>query len=183
MRRMRALAKRRPLCLMAVDVNQAARDVVLLLRSEMVSQAVQWQLELQEPLPAVWADRIQIEQVLLNLMRNAIEAMESIQEQPRLLTLRTKVVAENMLQVEVSDTGVGLATNDIDRVFEPFFTTKAEGLGMGLAICRSIIQMYQGCIWAESGPGRGCTFLFTLPTGSEQPQMPRGRAEEVAGES
>jgi PAS domain S-box-containing protein len=178
-RGMKVLAGRRAPCLTSVDVNQAVRDVIPLIRSDLVDQAVQWELDLQEPLPSVCADKIQIEQVLLNLMRNAVEAMESAPDRPGLLTVRTRVGAGNVLQVEVRDTGVGLSANEIERVFEPFFTTKPEGLGMGLAICRSIIQMYKGRIWAEPGPGRGCAFRFTLPTDPERPRTPRETAEET----
>ncbi|MEN6575530.1 MAG: ATP-binding protein [Phycisphaerales bacterium] len=121
-------------------------------------------LDLPEDLPPVLADSIQLEQVLLNLVRNAGEAMEAVDAQQRRLTLRTSVCADDSVQVVVSDTGPGIPPEMIARVFDPFFTTKAEGLGVGLSITRSILELHRGHLWVNSDLGCGCAFTFTLPT-------------------
>jgi signal transduction histidine kinase len=118
---------------------------------------------LAQSLPPVIGDRIQIEQVLVNLIRNAFESMRDLQQGSRLLTLRTAVYGSQQILVSVRDTGVGLTDDARGRLFERFFTTKADGMGMGLSISQSIIESHDGRLWAESNPDRGATFLFTLP--------------------
>jgi two-component system sensor kinase FixL len=108
-------------------------------------------------------DPIQIEQVLLNLVHTGLDAMDETPPDRRLLGITTIWQGDGMLQVEVRDCGKGIAAEDLGKVFEPFFTTKPEGMGMGLAISRDIIQLHGGRLWASVNPDRGCTFHFTLP--------------------
>jgi signal transduction histidine kinase len=162
-REMRSLIKKKRPQFAAVDLNAVMQSVLPLMRAEMADKSVELALELSEPLPRVCADTIQMEQVLLNLTRNAIDAMTGGEEYARRLTIRTKAVEGDMVQMEVCDTGVGLPAVDPGRIFEPFFTTKKEGLGLGLSISRSIVQMHQGVLTATRNPDRGSTFLVTLP--------------------
>jgi signal transduction histidine kinase len=121
-------------------------------------------LELSQELPTVPADTIQIQQVLLNLMRNAIEAMEAVEPQTRRLTIRTSTSPDNdCIEVAVRDSGEGFACDDAETLFEAFFTTKPNGLGIGLSLCRSIIEAHQGQLWAKPNLEGGSIFGFTLP--------------------
>jgi len=164
-KRVRAFAQRRPVRVSTIDVNEIVREVLAFVRSDVVHKEVEVALELGEGLPLVPADAIQLQQVLVNLVRNAIEAMETTEPQDRRLTIRTSLAAPGTVKVAVSDRGVGLDPAVLPLLFNPFFTTKAQGLGVGLAISRSIVEMHKGQLWAEPGRGRGCTFAFTLPTG------------------
>lgn len=146
-----------------VDINQVIDEmIVLLLRTEANRHGVSIHSELEADLPEVRADRVQLQQVVLNLMMNGIDAMEHV-ESPRMLTLRSKRDGTSHLLVSVNDTGVGLPA-DRGKIFEAFFTTKPHGTGMGLAISRTIIESHGGQLWATSNPEGGSTFYFTLPT-------------------
>jgi FixJ family two-component response regulator len=123
-------------------------------------------------LPRATVDPVHIEQVLLNLLRNGIEAMEGTENVVRRITVCTSQSSEEQLQVSVRDTGPGLSANDYSRAFEPFYTTKSDGMGMGLAISRSIIEAHVGRLWAEAGAGGGAAFCFTLPITRMQPSEP-----------
>jgi PAS domain S-box-containing protein len=162
-RRMRALAKGRQPSFSCTDLNDTVRNAVTLVRWELAQNEMKLNLELAESLPFVHADAIQIEQVLLNLMRNAIDAMRRVTEEPRLLTLRTKVPDGDHVCVEVCDTGVGLPQTQGERIFEPFFTTKPDGLGIGLSISRTIIEAHKGILEAKPNTDRGAVFYFSLP--------------------
>ncbi len=164
-RRMRALAKGRSSRFASVNLNETVRNAVTLTQWDLTQHGVFLNLELAEPLPPVHADEVQIEQVLLNLMRNAIDAMREVTGRQRLLTLRTAAQGSDRALVEVSDTGVGLPPEGIDLLFEPFFSTKPDGLGIGLSIGRSIVEAHKGTLAARSNPDRGATFFFTLPVG------------------
>ncbi len=153
--------ERRPL-----DLNQTLRDVLALLGHELRRGEVQVGLELAEPLPPVAADRIQIEQVLVNLVRNASEAVAARPLGERRVGLATAARGETV-EVAVSDSGKGLPEGAAGRLFQPFFTTKADGLGVGLAISRSIIESHGGRLWAEPAGGGGACFRFTLPLAAE----------------
>jgi len=161
-RRMRALARGQQPRFVSTDLGDAIRNAVALTRWEVAQNGMQLNLEAAESLPPVYADAIQIEQVLLNLIRNAIDAMCRNEEEPQVLTLRT-MVRDAHVYVEVCDTGVGLPQTDEDRIFEPFFTTKLDGLGMGLSISRSIIEAHKGLLGARPNVDRGAVFFFTLP--------------------
>jgi signal transduction histidine kinase len=120
-------------------------------------------LELSSEPVGVLADRVQLQQVILNLITNAIEAMRASQEEVRSLRIATKHAEPDSLLISVEDSGMGIDTKDRDRIFEPFFTTKPRGMGLGLSICRSIIEAHGGRLWAAPGQLRGTVFQFTLP--------------------
>lgn len=162
-RRVRALVEDRAPRLSRVSLNALVEEVVRLSKSELEHRRVKVVLDLTESTPFVLCDPIQIEQVLLNLTRNAIEALDETPQQGKVLTLRTTPADDDMLQVDVGDRGKGIQTDLLEKVFEPFFTTKPQGMGMGLAISRSIVEHHNGRLWASSNPDCGCTFHFTLP--------------------
>ncbi len=143
-----------------VDVSEIIREMAALLRNEAARWSVSVHLELADGIPKAMADRVQLQQVFMNLMLNAIEAMRETAGE---LEIRSRVDRDGQLLISVSDTGVGLPPEKADRIFEAFFTTKPQGIGMGLAITRSIIEAHGGCLWATGNPGRGATFQFTLP--------------------
>jgi signal transduction histidine kinase len=144
-----------------MDLNEVVGEVVRLLEPEMRQHAVTVHVHADARLPALVADRIQIEQVILNLVRNAVEAMREM-EGRRELDIRTTAVGDNLVEVSVRDTGPGLQAALVDHIFDPFFSTKAAGLGMGLSISRTIIEAHQGRLWT-SPSGAGAHFHFTLP--------------------
>ncbi|HJY93253.1 MAG TPA: ATP-binding protein, partial [Candidatus Acidoferrum sp.] len=143
-----------------VEVNELIREVALLLHNDIRRNSVAVHLELAENLPEVAGDRVQLEQVLMNLMLNAIEAMRDAGGD---LTITSQQTDEGHLVISVSDTGFGVPANKIDQIFDTFFTTKPQGTGMGLAISRSIVESHGGRLWATSDLGHGATFRFTLP--------------------
>jgi len=148
----------------SVDVNGAIQEMIALLGTEAGRHSVKIRAECEADMPRILADRVQLQQVLMNLMLNAIEAMKDTGGD---LTIRSRVNAEGQLTVSISDTGVGLPTEGADLIFDPFHTTKPQGTGMGLTITRSIVESYGGRVWATANQGAGATFHFTLPTGAE----------------
>jgi signal transduction histidine kinase len=160
-RRIRALFKRAAIERTPLDVNDVIREVLSLLRSETDRKGVAVETSLEEDLPTVVADRVQLQQVLLNLLSNGLDAMDSVVGRPKKLAVRSKTLCPDAVLIEVRDFGVGLT--NADQVFEAFFTTKEHGMGMGLAICRSIVEAHEGRIWASSEEAPGTTFSFTLP--------------------
>jgi signal transduction histidine kinase len=165
--RMRALFKSGPFQKAPLDINEVVNEVCRLMRSEAEKQRVNLAIDLEAGLPAILGDRVQIQQVLVNLCINGMDAMASVAERRRTLTLRTRLQDSNAIRVEVQDSGIGL--QHPDRVFETFFTTKQHGMGMGLPISRSIIELHHGHLWPQSSDAPGTTFCFTLP-------MPASRA-------
>jgi PAS domain S-box-containing protein len=163
MHRIRALAKKAPLSMAWFDVNEAVLDVIALTRSELAKQGVSLQTKLATGLPLIEGDRIQLQQVVLNLILNAIDAMSGIDNEAREVRIDTGTEASNAVLVTVRDFGTGLDPQNVDRLFKAFYTTKPGGLGMGLAICRSIIQSHGGRLWATANEPRGAVFQFTLP--------------------
>jgi PAS domain S-box-containing protein len=159
--RIRALFRRASLEKTALDVNEIVREVLRLTLSEVLRRGVAVEAELEEDLPRVEGDRVQLQQLLLNLLVNGMEAMDGIADRPKRLCIRSTRQAGEGVLVEIRDCGPGLA--EPDKVFEAFFTTKENGLGMGLAICRSIVEAHSGRLWAASSNGAGATFSFTLP--------------------
>jgi len=143
-----------------VDLNELIREIALLLKSDIRRNSATVHLELGENLPNVIGDRVQLEQVLMNLMLNAIEAMRDANGN---LTITSNPTEDGHLLISVSDTGIGIPADKVDRIFDTFFTTKPQGTGMGLAISRSIVESHGGRLWATSNSGRGSTFRFTLP--------------------
>lgn len=171
--RLRSLLKRGEVCRECVDLNQVVRDVLALLRSDLIERNVSAITLLAPQTPFVLADRILLQQVLLNLVMNACEAMSHIPRTERRLTIATRAAEEcNTVECSVTDRGPGVPAHSIKRIFEPFVTTKRDGLGLGLAICTSIIEALGGCLWAENATERGAIFQFTVERGSS---IDRGR--------
>jgi PAS domain S-box-containing protein len=165
-RRIRALAKKTEIEVVPLDINQVVREALALVRRELATHAVSVRMELTSGLPRICGDRIQLQQVLINLVMNGIEAMEANVNRPRELAIRSSQVGEDgdgRLLITVTDRGVGLGRDGIERIFTPFFTTKSGGLGMGLSICRSIIEAHAGRLSAFPNEGRGATFQIALP--------------------
>jgi PAS domain S-box-containing protein len=150
-----------------VDVSEVIQEMVVLLRSEASRHSVSILTELSEDLPRVVADRVQLQQVLMNLMLNGIEAMQDTKSE-RQLTIRSLMAERGQLLISVTDTGVGVSPEQADQIFNAFFSTKAQGTGMGLSISRSIVESHGGRLWATSNSGRGATFSFTLPSAGAQ---------------
>jgi signal transduction histidine kinase len=159
--RLRSLYKKASPRREQVDVDEIIGEMVLLLRSEANEYAVSIGTDLAADLPKITADRVQMQQVLMNLMLNGIEAMK---ETGGVLTVKTGRGECGQVLISVSDTGAGLPAGRADEIFNAFFTTKPQGSGMGLAISRSIVESHGGRLWATSNDGRGATFHFTLPT-------------------
>jgi signal transduction histidine kinase len=159
--RIRAFYKKSPPQRELVDVNRIIHEILTLLDGEATRSSVAMRTELAAELPAVIADRIQLQQVFMNLMLNAIEAMKGPGGE---LTVKSQGEQGGQVLFSVSDTGPGLPTENVDQIFSAFFTTKSQGSGMGLAISRSIVESHDGRLWATSNNGRGATFYFTLPT-------------------
>jgi PAS domain S-box-containing protein len=146
-----------------VDVNLAIAEVLALTRDELHRHRISVMTELHSNLPVTMADRVQLQQVVLNLVMNGIDAMRAVTDRPRNLTVRSQLSDQGNIVVNVADSGVGLDPRNRDRIFDSFFTTKPEGMGMGLAISNTIIQAHHGQLWAESGSPFGAVFGFTLP--------------------
>src|SRR6202047_1379176 len=147
-----------------VDVNLAIAEVLALTRDELHRHRISVMTELHSNLPVIMADRVQLQQVVLNLVMNGIDAMRAVTDRPRNLTVRSQLSDQGNIVVNVADSGVGLDPRNRDRIFDSFFTTKPEGMGMGLAISNTIIQAHHGQLWAESGTPFGAVFGFTLPS-------------------
>jgi signal transduction histidine kinase len=147
-----------------VDLKDITREMSALLRKEAVRHSIKIHSELQETMPKVLADRVQLQQVFMNLMLNAIEAMKDTGGE---LTIKWGLNPEGQILISIIDTGVGLPAENTERIFDAFHTTKPQGTGMGLAISRSIIEAHGGRIWATANQGAGATFHFTLPAKTE----------------
>jgi C4-dicarboxylate-specific signal transduction histidine kinase len=159
----RALVKKKDTQHSAIDINDLIRETLSFIDTDIRRDKIKLSLELSEQMPKVTADPIQIEQVLLNLLRNAIEAMAGIDREKRSLTIQTTRDSENVVKVVMRDSGDGLTAEVEKQLFNPFFTTKPDGLGVGLSISYSIIEAHHGELWAKANPDRGSTFGFTLP--------------------
>jgi C4-dicarboxylate-specific signal transduction histidine kinase len=162
-RGLRALAKRSGPQMARLDINDAIQEVLTLTRSEMQRHGVLLRTERCADDRPVFGDRVQLQQVLLNLIMNAVESMSTITDRPKMLTIKSEPIKPEGLQVAVEDTGTGLDPKITDRIFDSFFTTKPEGMGMGLSICRSIIDAHGGRISVSPGVPYGTVFRFTLP--------------------
>jgi signal transduction histidine kinase len=158
----RAMFKRGSRETAAIDVNSLIADVIELVQSEVRKRKIAVETELAEHLPAVFGNRIQLQQVLLNLAMNAIEAMSTVTDRERVLRLKT-APHQDAIVVTVEDSGPGIDAKDVERIFDALFTTKSQGMGMGLSICRSIIEAYHGRLWVSPGPDHGSAFHFALP--------------------
>jgi PAS domain S-box-containing protein len=162
-RRIRALARKSEIEMVPLDVNDLVREVVTLVKRELFNHQVSLRMELAPALPAILGDRVQLQQVIINLVINGIEAMQSVTDRPRELVIRSRQDEKQLLLASVSDCGVGIPAENADRLFNAFFTTKASGMGMGLSICRSIIEAHGGRLWATANVPHGATFQFTIP--------------------
>ncbi|MDH2386453.1 ATP-binding protein [Bradyrhizobium sp. CER78] len=162
-RRIRDHIKKAPPKMDRFDVNEAIRNAIILTRGEVVKIGASIQAELAEPLPFIRGDRVQIQQVIVNLIVNAVQAMSGDGHNRRELQISTETDEAEGVRVGVRDTGPGLAPESVPRLFEPFYTTKAEGMGVGLAICRSIVEAHGGRLWATACEPHGTLFQFTIP--------------------
>ncbi|MGO4330988.1 ATP-binding protein [Cupriavidus sp. 2TAF22] len=163
MNRIRGLVKNAPMYMECVQINEAIRDVITLTRGEAMKHNVSVQMELAEDLPLVQGDRVQLQQAMLNLIVNAIEAMSTVDDGPRELTISTSKDEPSAVLVAVRDSGPGVAAENIAHLFEPFYTTKSGGMGIGLSICRSIVQAHGGTLRLDANMTRGAVFQFTVP--------------------
>ena len=161
--RLRTLYSKKEPSVESMDLNEAAREVTALSLSELQTGGVILRWELADDLPPVTADRVQLQQVILNLLRNAADAMSTIDDRLRELLIRTERDEENHVRLSVRDSGVGFTGQTGEKIFDPFYTTKTDGMGIGLSISRSIIEAHQGRIWATPNDGAGCTFSFAIP--------------------
>jgi len=162
-RRIRTLIKKSEPSRTSVDLNELIEETVALTQPELKHKKVSLRTELSPRLPRVPADRVQLQQVLLNLFVNAVDSLSTVSDRPRMLRIQTERTEPHSVQVVVQDTGAGIKPDEVERLFEPFHTTKPHGLGMGLAISRSIVEAHGGRLWVTPNDGRGATFHFTLP--------------------
>ena len=151
-----------------VDINRLVLSVLALVQIDLQKHKIELQTQLDDQIPQVLGNQVQLQQVILNLVMNAIEAMSSLQT--RVLRIKTQLGQSNTVHVSIEDTGTGIKSSDVARVFKPMFTTKARGMGMGLSICQSIIENHDGRIWVSPGANGGSIFQFELPTVASKDQ-------------
>jgi len=163
-RRLRLLFKKGEVQQQPLDLNDVVLEVLKLIRSDLLNQNVVMHTELAADLPPVKGDRVQLQQVLLNLVMNACDAMHGNAPADLQLLVRTELCADKNVRVSVADCGVGLAPDKLEQVFMPFYTTKSHGLGLGLSVCRTIITAHGGKLWAANGEARGAVFYFAIPS-------------------
>ena len=162
-KRLRVLFCRKGTTTESLDLNEATREVVALSLSELERNEVMVRTELAGDLPSVQGDRVQLQQVILNLLLNASEAMSGVDDRPRQLVIRTEPDAEGWVRLSVCDTGVGFEPQGVDRLFDAFYTTKSSGMGIGLCVSRAIVESHNGRLWAQPNRGPGATFSFSIP--------------------
>ena len=162
-RRVRSLAKKSDLEKVPLDINDVVREVIALVQREITSHQVSLRMELAPALPMILGDRVQLQQVMINLVMNGVEAMQSVTDRPRELVIRSGQDEIQHVLISVTDCGIGISAENADRLFNAFFTTKSSGMGMGLSICRSIMEAHGGRLWATANVPHGATFQFTLP--------------------
>jgi signal transduction histidine kinase len=168
--RIRSMFKQADVQMTLLDANEIIQEIVRLARNELIEQQVSVHTELANELPLVLGDRIQLQQVIFNLVNNAIDAMRPVKDRPRVLRITSAMHQSASVQVEVEDSGTGMDSKIIDRIFDPFYTTKAHGMGMGLSICRSAVEAHRGILLASSKVGHGSIFRVVLP---KAPRPPR----------
>jgi C4-dicarboxylate-specific signal transduction histidine kinase len=161
--RLRGLFGKTSIATEPVDLNEATREVVALSAGELQRARVVVRQDLADGIPTVPGDRVQLQQVILNLLRNAVEAMDGVEDRPRLVTVTTGR-EDGGVRLAVEDAGTGFRPEDAERLFQPFHTTKPEGMGMGLSVSRSIVERHRGRLRATANQGPGATFAFTIPT-------------------
>jgi signal transduction histidine kinase len=166
---LRALfGKKREFTKETVDLNEAAREVVTLSRKQLEAGEIEIRSELAEDLPVVVGDRVQLQQVILNLLLNAADAMSGVADRARLVVIRTEREDDDRARLIVRDTGVGIDPKNAELPFDAFYTTKEAGMGIGLSVSRSIIEDHNGRIWAAPNDGPGATFAFSVPSGADR---------------
>jgi C4-dicarboxylate-specific signal transduction histidine kinase len=163
MTRLRALFSKKEFSWESLDLNEATREVIALSLGDLQRHRVILQSELADDLPIITGDRMQLQQVILNLLRNAADAMVEVHERPRLLLIKTERENVNRVRLTVRDAGIGLPPESLDSLFDAFYTTKSGGMGIGLFVSRSIVERHQGRLWAEPNDGAGATFSFSIP--------------------
>jgi PAS domain S-box-containing protein len=178
-KRIRALTQKTAVQKAPLDINDVIEDVMPLVRHEVLAHSVSLRLELAAALPPVLGDRVQLQQVIVNILMNAIQAMKSVTERPRELLIRSREHGPDQILVAVEDSGTGIEPQNVDRLFGAFFTTKPDGMGIGLSICRSIINQHGGRIWATRNSEGGSTFQFTLDTRREMASQAVAEADFV----
>jgi PAS domain S-box-containing protein len=166
-RRVRALANKADIEKAPLDINDVVREVITLVQRELFSHRVSVRMVLAPALPMIMGDRVQLQQVIINLVMNGIEAMQSVTDRPRELAIRSREDEPQQVLLSVTDCGVGISAEDADRLFTAFFTTKSSGMGMGLSICRTIMEAHGGRLWATANIPHGATFQFTLPVNAD----------------
>jgi signal transduction histidine kinase len=157
------LFSKREFALESLDLNEIAQEVVALSMSELQRNRMSVRSEFASSLPPVTGDRIQLQQVILNLLRNASDSMMSVHDRPRQLVIATEREAADRVRLAVRDVGVGIDAQSINKLFDAFYTTKTDGMGIGLSVSRSIIERHNGSLWAEPNDGPGVTFAFAIP--------------------
>ena len=162
-KRLRALFSKKDLTIEWVDLNEAAGEVIALSSSESQRVGVIWQVDLADGLPLVRCDRVQLQQVVLNLLRNALDAMNAVNDRPKRLIIETAMSEHGHVTLAVQDSGPGVDPANVERIFDPFYSTKPGGLGMGLSVCRAIVEAHAGKLWATAGQPHGAVFQLTLP--------------------
>ena len=173
--RLRALFSKKEFSLESVDLNEATREVITLSRSELQRNGVVLESELADDLPNVTGDRVQLQQVILNLLRNASDAMVDVHDRPRQLLVKTEQGDGDRVRLTVRDVGIGVDPQVVDKLFDAFYTTKSDGMGIGLSVSRSIIERHHGRLWAERNDGPGATFAFLVPRAPENVTAARPR--------
>jgi C4-dicarboxylate-specific signal transduction histidine kinase len=161
--RIRALAKRTEPQMVSLDINDVIREAILLVQREVLSHGVSLRTELASALPPVLGDRVQLQQVVINLLINGVEAMAPVTDRPRDMLIRSQQPEAGQVHVSVQDSGIGIDSETAERLFSAFFTTKPSGMGMGLSISRSIIRAHGGRLWVSPNPDHGAAFQFTVP--------------------
>jgi PAS domain S-box-containing protein len=166
-RRVRALANKTDIEKVPLDIDDVVGEAIALVQRELISHRVSLRMEFAPALPMILGDRVQLQQVIINLVMNGIEAMQSVSDRPRELVIGSHQDETHRVLVIVTDSGVGISAENADRLFNAFFTTKSSGMGMGLSICRSIIEAHGGRLWATANVPHGATFQFTLPVSAD----------------
>jgi len=161
---LRALFTNKDVLTESVDLNDTARDVIALTWDELQRNGVVLQMELADNLPPVAGLRVQLQQVILNLLRNGSEAMKNVEDRPRLLRIRTELDERDHVRLTVVDLGIGFDVQATEMLFEAFYTTKGNGMGIGLSVCKSIVERFRGHLWAARNDGPGSSFAFSIPT-------------------
>ena len=169
--RIRALVRKTDTEKVGLNINDAIGEIVALADGEVRRNSVALRTELADDLPLVVGDRVQLQQVILNLVMNGVEAMASVADRPRELFIRSRQHESDKVLIAVQDSGIGIDQQNLEKLFDAFYTTKSQGMGMGLAISRSIVENHGGRLWATANESRGAVFQFTLPTGGGEGVM------------